>query len=91
MAKTKIEHKLWLYVIGTMVIIATLWGAVFYPQSLKKSGPTADSGFSGFKNKIENALAVFKKTPSTASDKINSDDVEVLREKVFGDSTERAQ
>lgn len=91
MLKNKTEHKLWLYVIGTMVIIATLWAALFYPQSLKKSSLAADGGFSGFKNKIENALAIFKAAPAAAPDKTSADDVDALREKVFGDSTKRSQ
>ncbi|MEK7125513.1 MAG: hypothetical protein AAB880_01215 [Patescibacteria group bacterium] len=87
MFKNKTEHKLWLYVIGTMAIVAILWGAVFYPQSLKKSDAKTAAGFTSFKDKLNGALSVFKKPAPPASAKNN--DVEVLRERVFGDSAQK--
>ncbi len=90
MAKTKTEYKLWLYVIGTMFFIGALWAAVFYPHSLKKYSSTADGSFSDFKDKINSALSVFKK--STAPDAPpKAEEIDSLRERVFGDTTKRAE
>ena len=88
MAKTKTEHKLWIYVAGAMAVVAVLWALVFYPHSLKKYSATANNGFAGFKSQVSGALSIFKKSPAPAAANA-AEDIDSLRERVFGDSTKK--
>lgn len=80
--------KLWLLVGVTMLAIAALWAWWLYPQSTRQLGRENSGQYESFKNKVTNALAIFKKSKADKTSSLN-DDVQALRERVFGDSTDK--
>lgn len=82
--------RLWLWVIGSAIIIAALWATIFYPASLKQAGSSSKQQFNEFQNKINDAFSIFKKSQSVETENASPDaEVQDLRERVFGDSVKR--
>lgn len=82
--------RLWLWVIGSALVIMVLWATVFYPASLKQVSSSSQQQFNEFQNKINDALAIFKKSRPVESENISPDaEAQDLRERVFGDSVKR--
>jgi|GEM_PF-1407027 len=87
---TNHNFRLWFWVFGSVLIIAVLWATVFYPASLKKSSNSSAQQFNEFRNKINNAFSIFKKSEPAEANKPSSDaEIQDLRERVFGDSVKR--
>ena len=83
-------RKLWFLVFICAAVIVVLWATIFYPASLRLGDNSSQQHFSEFKNRINNALSVFKNKKSVEATKAGpEDDIQDLRSRVFGDAVKR--
>lgn len=82
--------KFWLLVILTMLVVAGLWAFWFYPQSTVRLGTGDPRAYAEFKSRLNQAFSLFRKNRQANNDNNKiSDEVQELRQRVFGDSIKR--